>query len=83
MDRWDFSAAAGDPMICTAMDEAAVALAFAELKLRGGCRDSAASLALAAIQRQREEAIAATDWPYREDRLRSLELLEAKLRTSG
>jgi hypothetical protein len=63
--------------------KAAVALAFAELKLRGECRHSVAALARAAIQWQREEAIVATDWPHRGDRLRSLDLLETKLRTSG
>jgi uncharacterized protein YfeS len=83
MERWDFSGGATDPMIQSAMDEAAVALAFAELKLRGNCRPSAAALAKAAILRQRQAATLATDWPHREDRLRSLELIEAKLQTGG
>jgi uncharacterized protein YfeS len=56
-------------------DEAAVALAFAELKLRGKCRAAVAALARAAMQRQRQEALADIRWPHREDRLRSLKLL--------
>jgi uncharacterized protein YfeS len=64
-------------------DEAAVALAFAELKLRADCRPAVAALARAAIQRQRERAIAATGWSHRETRLESLKLLESKLPSGG
>jgi hypothetical protein len=64
-------------------DEAAVALAFAELKLRGKCRAAVAALARAAMQRQRQEALADVQWPHREDRLRSLELLEANSRAAA
>jgi uncharacterized protein YfeS len=64
-------------------DDAAVALAFAELKLRGKCPSSVIAFAQRAIRRQREEAHAAVDWPHREDRLRRLEMLEAKLRETN
>jgi hypothetical protein len=83
MARWGFSPKAADPTIRSAMDEAAVALAFAELKLRAHCRASALTLAEAAVQRQRQEALLATEWSHRQDRLRSLELIEAKLQASA
>ena len=67
----------------TMTDEAAVALAFAEFKLRAYCSPSVAALARAAIRHQRQEAIETVDWPHKEERLRSLDLLEAKLPTSG
>jgi uncharacterized protein YfeS len=62
------------------VDDAAVALAFAEFKLRGACRPSAAEFALRAVVRQRDQALAAVAWPHREDRLKSLEAIETKLR---
>ena len=62
------------------LDETAVALAFAEFKLRGACRPSAAEFALRAVARQRANALAAVSWPHREDRLKSLEAIETKLR---
>jgi uncharacterized protein YfeS len=77
--QWGFSPDATDPSIRSALDEAGIALAFAELKLRADCRPSVAALARQAVHRQRQEALLATDWPHREDRLRSLELIEAKL----
>jgi uncharacterized protein YfeS len=77
--QWGVSPDDTDPFIRSALDEAGVALAFAELKLRANCRPSAATLARQAVQRQREEALLAKDWPHREDRLKSLELIEAKL----
>jgi uncharacterized protein YfeS len=67
----------------TVMDEAAVALAFAEFKLRAECRPAVAALAVAAIQRQRQQAIEAVNWSHKEERLKSLEILEAKLASSG
>jgi len=64
----------------TVMDEAAVALAFAEFKLRADCRTSVAELARKAIQRQRQHAIEAGQSPHQDERLTSLDMLEAKLR---
>ena len=61
------------------LNEAAVALAFAEFKLRGVCRRSAAEFALRAVERQRKEAIAAVNWSHSDDRLKSLVAIEAKL----
>lgn len=63
------------------LDEAAVALAFAEMKLRGTCETWLVEIAQAAVHRQREAALSAHDWPHRDDRLRSLEAIEAKLRS--
>ncbi|GFE88609.1 hypothetical protein GCM10011488_35630 [Steroidobacter agaridevorans] len=60
-------------------DEAAVGLAFADLKLRGECDPEARALALAAIERQRREAEAAKKWKHREEQLQALEKIERKL----
>jgi len=81
--RWGFRADPTREQGRHVHDEAAVALAFAELKLRGKCRPAVAALAQAAMQRQRQEALAAVQWPHRAERLRSLELLEAKLPARG
>lgn len=78
--RWGFDLDTTDPIFRSALDEAAVAIAFAELKLRGACRPSAAKLAVQALEHQRQDALAATDWPHREDRLRRLNQLEAKIK---
>ena len=61
-------------------NEAAVALAFADIKLRGECDPVARELALQAVDRQRKHAREATDWPHREGRLASLDTIEAALR---
>jgi hypothetical protein len=61
------------------MDEAAVGLAFAEFKLRADCRPSVAALAREAIRRQRQQATEAANWPHKEERLKSLDMLEANL----
>ncbi len=74
LHRWGVSDDDSD-----AIDNSRVALAFAELKLRGECRSEAIALARHAIQRQRAASNAAVDWPHREERLRRLDMLEAKL----
>jgi uncharacterized protein YfeS len=76
---WGFSLDASDETARSVIDEAAVALAFAELKLRGECRPKVAELAQQATARQRQEAIKAVDWPHREDRLKSLDLIQTIL----
>ena len=83
MSGWGFSRETSDPMIRGALDEAAVALAFAELKLRAKCDPAVLDLAKQAVGRQRQEALSATDWPSREDRLKSLERIETKLAGAG
>lgn len=77
--RWGFPPEPSNDLDQTVMDEAAVALAFAEFKLRADCRTSVAELARIAIQRQRQQAIDSVNWPHKEERLTSLDLLEAKL----
>jgi uncharacterized protein YfeS len=77
--RWGFSDDSTDPVVHSVLDEAAVALAFAELKIKGGCHPSVADFARKAVHRQRQKALQAADGPIKEDRLRSLELIEAKL----
>src|SRR5262249_36263737 len=81
--RWGFAAEAASEVDRTIMDEAAVALAFAEFKLRADCRPQVADLARAAIQRQRQQGIEAVNWPHKEERLKSLDLLEARLPSGG
>ncbi len=81
--QWGFPEEPSSDLDRTVMDEAAVALAFAEFKLRADCRPAVAALARAAIDRQRQQAIEAVDWPHREERLKSLEMLEAKLPAGG
>jgi hypothetical protein len=83
MASWEFSPDTLDPNIRSALDEAAIGLAFAELKFRAQCHPSVASLAKEAVRRQRQEALGAAESPYRNDRLRSLELIEAKLPSGG
>lgn len=60
-------------------DEAAVGLAFADIKLRGECDPEARALALVAIERQRRETEAAKKWKHRQEQLRALEKIERKL----
>jgi hypothetical protein len=81
--RWGFPPEPSRDLDRTVIDEAAVALAFAEFKLRADCRPSVAALARAAIQRQRQHAIEAENWPHKDERLTSLDVLEAKLRSGG
>jgi uncharacterized protein YfeS len=81
--QWGFPPEPSSDIDRTAMDEAAVALAFAEFKLRADCRPAVAALARAAIQRQRQQAIEAANWPHKEERLKSLDMLEAKLPSGG
>ena len=79
LESWGLSLDTADPAVQSALDEAAVGLAFAELKLKAQCQPSVAALAREAVHRQREEALAAPESPYRHDRLRRLDLIEAKL----
>jgi uncharacterized protein YfeS len=83
MRRWGYPPEPSSDLHQTVMDEAAVALAFAEFKLRADCRPAVAALARAAIQRQRQQAIQAVNWPHKEERLRTLDMLEAKLPSGG
>ena len=61
-------------------DEAAIALAFAEMKLRGSCDRRARDMAIKAVERQRALAQASSGWPHRDERLRTLGMIESKLR---
>lgn len=81
--RWGFSPEPSSDLGRTVMDEAAVALAFAEFKLRADCLPAVAALAREAIQRQRQEAVETVNWSHKEERLKSLEILEAKLPVGG
>ncbi len=80
LQKWGITLGATDSVSVSVCNDARVALAFAELKLRADCYSSTAILAIESIQKQRQEALSATDWPHRDDRLKSLDLLEAKLK---
>lgn len=60
-------------------DEASIGLAFADIKLRATCDQQARQLALEAIGRQRTQAQAAATWSHRDEKLKTLEKIEAKL----
>jgi len=60
-------------------DEAAIALAFADIKLRGVCDEQARILALKSLDRQRVQAVTSTGWVHRDERLKTLEKIERKL----
>jgi hypothetical protein len=79
LGRWGVRATRANEQFGSVRDEAAVALAFAELKMRAACRRGVVPLARAALGRQRQQALDAIKWPHRDERLRSLERLEAKL----
>lgn len=79
--QWGYSGI--DGMDYEVRDESAIALAFAELKLRAICDQEVRELALTAIDRQRAQAQAATDWSLRSERLRSLDIIESKLKKNG
>jgi len=81
--QWGFPESPTNDLERSVFDEAAVALAFAELKLRAACSPAVAELARAAISRQRQEALNAVAWPHRAERLESLEKLERKLPQQG
>lgn len=77
MTEWEMTEA--DEMGRSVRDEAAVALAFAEVKVRGACSPAVCALALNAVQRQRDEAIKAIDWRFRDECLLALQKVEGKL----
>src|SRR5687767_14920626 len=74
VERWGFPKNADDPIFRVAFEQAAIALAFSELKLKGRCQPSVASLAMEAIRSQRERAVAADD----SDHVEALALIESK-----
>ena len=73
--QWGFGNAPKNETEATVFDQAAVALAFAELKLRGCCGTIVTELANAALLRQRVEAEAASGWQHQDERLKKLSLL--------
>jgi uncharacterized protein YfeS len=60
-------------------DEAAIGLAFADIKLRGVCDEQARALAMKSINRQRTQAESSSGWAHRDERLKTLEKIERKL----
>jgi uncharacterized protein YfeS len=75
--RWGYPEL--DSMDAEVRNEAAIALAFAELKLRACCNGEVRNFALDAIRQQRQKALVASDWSYRDEKLSRLRQLEEKL----
>jgi uncharacterized protein YfeS len=76
--QWGYSEIEG--MDDDVRDEAAIALAFADLKLRGECDAEARNLALRSVERLRAHAQESTGWSHREERLKTLTMIEHKLK---
>jgi uncharacterized protein YfeS len=78
LDNWGMTDDSSE-VARTVIDDASVALAFAELKMKAGCAPGVAERARFALRRQRQEALEAVDWAHREQRLKRLDMLEGKL----
>lgn len=79
--QWGYSGI--DGMDDEVRDESAIALAFADIKLRSICDQQARELALESINRLRVQAQAATEWTHRSERLKTLDKIESKLKKDG
>lgn len=69
----------GDGMDDDDRHEAIIGLAFADIKLRAECDEQIRMLAIQALDRQHAEAKASKGWPHRDERLRTLKKIKAKL----
>lgn len=78
--RWGYSETS--QMDDETRNEAHIALAFAEIKLRGSCEENVKNLAKLAIERQRSIAEASVGWDFRDERIRTLITIQVKLQTS-
>ena len=73
----------GDEFSTTTFAESAVGLAFAQLKLDGGCEEQVRSQALDSLAQQRQRVNALhRDWDLFEERMKTLDLLETKLKAA-
>lgn len=72
LDSWGYDPTSNVELLRSEFQDAAVALAFAELKRRGSCRQSAQELALEVLDEQQKEAEDARDWEHREARLAAI-----------
>lgn len=79
MSRWECSEPLNDQSELDEYDEAAIALPFAELKYCGVCSPAAVSSALAAILRQGVAAAKSHNWSSKDEYLKKLAMMEAKL----
>lgn len=83
---WGFtqSPSPDDEIAVSALEEAKIALAFAQIKIEGVCEDPVRQLALAAIascrQRTKERHY---EWAMSHERLRTLDHMEGKLREAA
>lgn len=68
-----------DQMDEVVRDEAAIGLAFAEIKLKASCDEKVREWAIESIVRQRNQAEVALGWSNRIERLQSLDKIERKL----
>ena len=82
MSEWDVSIPAnGDKFSLTTFEESIVGLAFAQLKIDGDCEAEIRTRALDSLaqQRQRTQELH-RDWALFGERMRTLQLLESKLK---
>jgi uncharacterized protein YfeS len=94
LKRWDYSSDVealqskpladwdeDDELTMEVLDEATIAIAFAQLKLEGRCDEDVRAAALASIARQLDPAVHAHfEWTVPKDRIDRLQLVQAKLR---
>jgi uncharacterized protein YfeS len=70
-----------DELTMEVLDEATIAIAFAQLKLEGRCDEDVRAAALGSIARQLDPAVHAHfEWTVPKDRIDRLQLVQAKLR---
>lgn len=79
--KWGFADAQKDDVDTSFLDEAVVALVFAELKLRGSCSAALAELGHAALCRRRQDVMTTEGWERGGEEVKGLVLLEKKLST--
>ena len=78
LSEWDED----DELTMEVIDEATIAIAFAQMKLEGRCDEDVRAAALRSIERQLDPAVHAHfEWTVPQDRIDRLELVRAKLRS--
>lgn len=79
LTQWGIPVDTKDPVLMPVLDDAVVALAFAEVKHKKQCNRTIYTNAKAAIANQRKIAIESTGWNHRDLRMNYLSILESKL----
>lgn len=77
---WKVNPEGSDDFSVETYDESAIGLAFTHLKLDAACPNWLVEKALSSIQRQRNRAREHPEWKFLDERLRTIEVIERKLR---